>query len=115
MSVDERIEGLLREAACGHAITKAEAQTLLSVSEHSLEATLLRSTANVVSRRRFGNRGLLPGQIVAVVALATAHKKETTSIAVNVSNVVGLFSGANATRSPPPTAAPCSPPPASPT
>jgi len=36
------------------------------------------------------------GQIVAVVALATAHKKETTSIAVNVSNIVGLFSGANA-------------------
>jgi len=36
------------------------------------------------------------GQIVAVVALATAQKKETTSIAVNVSNIVGLFSGANA-------------------
>jgi biotin synthase len=36
------------------------------------------------------------GQIVAVVALATAHRAETTSIAVNVSNVVGLLSGANA-------------------
>jgi biotin synthase len=36
------------------------------------------------------------GQIVAVIALATQGKKELTSIAVNVSNVVGLFSGANA-------------------
>jgi biotin synthase len=36
------------------------------------------------------------GQIVAVIALATSHKKEMTSIAVNVSNIVGLFSGANA-------------------
>jgi biotin synthase len=36
------------------------------------------------------------GQIVAVIALATQHKKEMVSIAVNVSNIVGLFSGANA-------------------
>jgi biotin synthase len=36
------------------------------------------------------------GQIVAVIALATSHKKEMTSIAVNVANIVGLFSGANA-------------------
>ena len=36
------------------------------------------------------------GQIVAVIALATRDKKEQTSIAVNVSNIVGLFSGANA-------------------
>jgi biotin synthase len=35
-------------------------------------------------------------QIVAVIALATIDKKEMTSIAVNVSNIVGLFSGANA-------------------
>jgi len=36
------------------------------------------------------------GQVVAVIALATSHKKEMTSLAVNVSNIVGLFSGANA-------------------
>jgi len=35
-------------------------------------------------------------QIVAVVVLATIGKKELTSVAVNVSNLVGLFSGANA-------------------
>jgi hypothetical protein len=36
------------------------------------------------------------GQIVAVIALATFHKREMTRMAVNVSNIVGLFSGANA-------------------
>ena len=36
------------------------------------------------------------GQVVAVVALATMGQEATRSIAVNVSNVVGLFSGANA-------------------
>jgi biotin synthase len=36
------------------------------------------------------------GQVVAVVALATMGQAATRSIAVNVSNLVGLFSGANA-------------------
>lgn len=63
MSRDERIEGLLAEAAEGRAISKAEAKTLLSLPEDSLEAALLRSTADHVSRRRFGNHALLLGQI----------------------------------------------------
>ena len=36
------------------------------------------------------------GQVVAVVTLATIGKENVKSIAVNVSNLVGLFSGANA-------------------
>lgn len=36
------------------------------------------------------------GQIVAVIALATIGRASVKSIAVNVSNLVGLFSGANA-------------------
>ena len=36
------------------------------------------------------------GQIAAVIALATIGKKELKSIAVNVTSLVGLFSGANA-------------------
>jgi hypothetical protein len=35
-------------------------------------------------------------QIAAVVALATRNKPEVRSIAVNVTNLAGLFSGANA-------------------
>ena len=63
MTVSDRFEGILKEAAHGRAISKAEAKTLLSLPENSLEAALLRSTADQVSRRRFGNRGLLLGQI----------------------------------------------------
>jgi biotin synthase len=36
------------------------------------------------------------GQIVAVIVLSTIEQKQLKSIAVNVSNMVGLFSGANA-------------------
>jgi hypothetical protein len=36
------------------------------------------------------------GQVAAVVALATIGQENVKSIAVNVSNLVGLFSGANA-------------------
>ncbi|MDI9433958.1 MAG: radical SAM protein, partial [Planctomycetota bacterium] len=63
MSVEKRIEGLLRETTNGRPITKTEAQMLLALPENSLEAALLRSTADQVSRQRFGNRGLLLGQI----------------------------------------------------
>lgn len=36
------------------------------------------------------------GQIISVIVLATTGQKQLKSIAVNVSNLVGLFSGANA-------------------
>jgi biotin synthase len=63
MKPDPKVEGILREAADGRPITRAEAETLLSFAENSLEAALLRDTANRVSRQRFANRGLLLGQI----------------------------------------------------
>jgi biotin synthase len=63
MGPDSRIEGTLREAADGKPISKAEAECLLAVSENSLEAALLRSVANCVSRKRFSNSALLLGQI----------------------------------------------------
>jgi len=63
MKPDSHIEGILREATQGRPITKAEAQGMLSLPEDSLEAALVRSTANTVSRRRFANQALLLGQI----------------------------------------------------
>ena len=60
---DNRVEGILREAADGRAIAKAEAEFLLAFPENSLEAVLLRNTANGISRKRFGNQALLLGQI----------------------------------------------------
>jgi biotin synthase len=63
MKPDNRVDGILKEAMDGRAITKAEAELLLSFPENSLEAVLLRATANTVSRKRFENSALLLGQI----------------------------------------------------
>ena len=60
---DNKAEGLLREALDGRPITKAEAEFLLAFPENSLEAVLLRNTANGISRKRFENQALLLGQI----------------------------------------------------
>ena len=63
MKPDANVQRILEDATHGRPITKAEAVQLLHLPENSLEASLLRSTANVVSRRRFANSGLLLGQI----------------------------------------------------
>ncbi len=63
MLLDKKIEGILREALDGRAITKEEGEHLLECPENSLEAALIRSTANQVSRKKFHNSGLLLGQI----------------------------------------------------
>lgn len=55
--------GILDEAENGRPITRTEAALLLSLPENSIETAMLRSTANIVSRRRFGNNALLLGQI----------------------------------------------------
>ncbi len=60
---DKRVSSILRDAGDGRPITRAEAELLLALPEDSLEACLLRDTANSLSRRRFGNQGLLLGQI----------------------------------------------------
>ncbi len=63
MKSDANVQRILEDATHGRPITKAEAVQLLHLPENSLEASLLRSTANVVSRHRFANSGLLLGQI----------------------------------------------------
>ncbi len=63
MRANDWIEGILKEAGEGRPIARAEAETLLALSPDSLEAARLCAAANVVSRRRFNNRGLLLGQI----------------------------------------------------
>jgi len=63
MNPDKSIETVLKDAERGRPIIKAEATLLLSLPENSLEASLLRTTANKISRQKFGNNGLLLGQI----------------------------------------------------
>lgn len=63
MTPDKNVDRILNIAASGRAITRREAELLLTLPEDSLEAALLRATANAISRRRFGNSAVLLGQI----------------------------------------------------
>jgi biotin synthase len=63
MKPDTHVDRMIKGAAEGRPITKAEAVLLLGLPENSLEASLLRAVATAVNRRRFGNSGLLLGQI----------------------------------------------------
>ena len=68
IKIDEDILRVLNKAEDGKAITKQDAIRLLSLPECSLEANMLRSVANIISRDRFRNNGLLLGQIGADMA-----------------------------------------------
>jgi biotin synthase len=68
MKVDVAVMGSLDRALAGNAPTRAECVRLLECTESSLEAGLLTAVANAISRRRFGNRGVLLGQIGLEVA-----------------------------------------------
>ena len=86
MAIIAEVDGILKEALEGRSITKAEAEFLLSFSESSLEASLTRSAANIVSRKRFQNSALLLGQIGVSMAPCEgdcsfcAHAKSHTTI-----------------------------------
>ncbi|MBN2802251.1 MAG: hypothetical protein JXR91_04065 [Deltaproteobacteria bacterium] len=71
--MNRQIEEILINAKYGRAITKEEAVFLLSLDENSLEAALLRSTANTVSRERFHNNGYHFGQIGVAMSSCTAN------------------------------------------
>lgn len=58
-----KIINLLKDVESGKVINREEAIELLRLPENSTEAFLLRSVANIISRKRFGNKGLMLGQI----------------------------------------------------
>ena len=57
------IQKILNEAIDGNPISKDVAIKFLSLEENSLDASILRSTANMITRRRFDNKALMLGQI----------------------------------------------------
>lgn len=63
MNIDAGVRRILKDAEEGKPINKIEAETLLALPANSPEAAAVRSAANVLSRRRFSNMGLLLGQI----------------------------------------------------
>jgi biotin synthase len=72
------VEQILTNAVEGHAPTREECLSLLSLPEHSLEAAIVTATADVVSRRRFGNRAMLLGQIGIEIAPCPGNCKFCT-------------------------------------
>jgi len=63
MKLPSRLETILDKALQGRAPTREECVFLLNLPEDSLEAAAVKAVADVVSRRRFGNTGMLLGQI----------------------------------------------------
>jgi biotin synthase len=63
IDTNRRVYEILDRCLEGHAPAKPECIELLSLPEGGLDAALLRSVANEVSRKRFGNRAMLLGQI----------------------------------------------------
>jgi biotin synthase len=63
MMCEKNLQTILNKSLEGLSITKAEAEYLLTFPENSIEAALIRATANQVSRKKFKNRGLLLGQL----------------------------------------------------
>ena len=63
MQLPKQLDTILNRATDGHAPTKEECVYLLSLPEISVESSVLTAVADVISRRRFNNQGMLLGQI----------------------------------------------------
>lgn len=63
MKLTPDVERILDKALDGRAPTRTECVSLLRLPEESLDACALKSTADVVTRRRFANQAMLLGQI----------------------------------------------------
>jgi len=68
MTIDPKVMQILDSAQEGRAPSKADCVYLLQFHETSLEAGLLRIIADATSRRRFGNKGIVLGQIGVEIA-----------------------------------------------
>ena len=66
--MDTRLLRLLDATRDGHAPSKAECAALLEYPAASPEASLLRATADAVSRQRFGNEAIILGQLGVAIA-----------------------------------------------
>ncbi|MDD4018668.1 MAG: hypothetical protein PHV28_12080 [Kiritimatiellae bacterium] len=68
MNVDKRVQAIFEAAQNGVAPNRGDCVFLLQFSENSLEAALLRAVADVSTRQRFSNAGIVLGQIGVEIA-----------------------------------------------
>ena len=78
MRLPERLDRVLQGALDGDVPTRDDCVYLLGLPAASLEAAATRAVADVVSRRRFGNRAMLLGQIVVEIAPCPGNCKFCT-------------------------------------
>ena len=63
MRLPERLAGVLQKARDGKAPNEADSAYMLAFPFNSIEAGVIRSVANDVTRRRFAEEAMLLGQI----------------------------------------------------
>jgi biotin synthase len=78
MLLPERLDRVLQGALDGNAPARDECIYLLTFPTESLEAAAIRAVADAASRRRFGNRAMLLGQIGIEIAPCPGNCKFCT-------------------------------------
>ena len=78
MLLPERLDRVLQDALDGNAPARDDCVYLLTYPAESLEAATVRAVADAVSRRRFGNRAMLLGQIGIEIAPCPGNCKFCT-------------------------------------
>lgn len=61
MKLPERLDRIVRAVGEGQHPAKEDCVYLLDLPEHSMEAAVLMAVADSLSRKRFGNQGMLLG------------------------------------------------------
>lgn len=79
MKLNREILSIVNRAMEGHAPSKSDCQTMLSCDPLSGEATLIRGVADAVTRARFGNVGIVQGQIALKSTNAPASANSAAS------------------------------------
>lgn len=75
MQIDGKFLQLIDRIQGGYKMTQQECEYLLTFDERSLEAAIMRGVADSISRVKFGNKGLVFGQIGCEVAPCTGRCK----------------------------------------
>ena len=78
MLLPERLDRVLQGALDGNAPGRDDCVYLLTFPAESLEAAAIRAVADAASRRRFGNREMLLGQIGVEIAPCPGNCKFCT-------------------------------------
>lgn len=78
LTTEIKLQSILEKAINGESLSKGECKYLLTFSEKSLEASLIRATANEVMRKKSDNSAIILGQVGVDVSECTGGCKFCT-------------------------------------